>query len=146
MENELLINGKDAYGTWGVRIGEGFLDTLFEPLQFKDFVENESRMQNGKRLSPDNRRFQSRELTLVFTVQGNGRVDFQKKKNAFFTELYAGEMELSIPPVSDEVFRLTYTGNGISYKMNTKRTFCQISAKFIEQNPCNRKTEANADA
>lgn len=146
MKNELLINGKDALETWGVRIGEGFLDTLFEPLQFKDFVENESRTQNGKRLLLDNRRFQSREMTLMFTVQGNDRSDFQEKKKAFFNELYAGVMELSIPSVSDEIFRLTYTGNGITYKMNTRRTFCQISAKFVEQNPCNRKTDANADA
>ena len=26
--NELLINNKDAYTTWGVRMGEGFLDVI----------------------------------------------------------------------------------------------------------------------
>ena len=37
---DLLINGKDAYITWGVRMGEGVLDVLGAPSPMKEFIEN----------------------------------------------------------------------------------------------------------
>lgn len=36
--NELLINGKDAYTTWGVRMGRGFLDAIGASSPMKDFI------------------------------------------------------------------------------------------------------------
>ena len=37
---DLIINSKDAYSTWGVRMGEGFLDALGGASPMKDFIEN----------------------------------------------------------------------------------------------------------
>lgn len=28
MTGDLIINGKDAFSTWGVRMGDGFLDAI----------------------------------------------------------------------------------------------------------------------
>ena len=139
--SELMINGNDAFKIWGVRMGDGFLNSLFEPAALKDFIESESRMQNGKRYSVDDVRLSDRELTLSFTIQGKSTAEFYENRQRFLEELYKGKIEVSVPRVSDDVFRLIYTGNSITYQMNTKRTFCQISAKFIEQNPANRGAE-----
>ena len=43
MKGELLINGKDAWTTWGVCMGEGFLDSIDAPVPMKDYIENGSR-------------------------------------------------------------------------------------------------------
>ena len=45
--NELLINGENAYTTWGVRMGEGFLDVIGASAPMKDFIENKSRLEHG---------------------------------------------------------------------------------------------------
>ena len=44
MTGELYINGKDAWTSWGVSMGDGFLDALDAPLQMKDYIESESRL------------------------------------------------------------------------------------------------------
>ena len=40
--DELLINGENAYTTWGVRMGEGFLDVIGASASMKDFIENKT--------------------------------------------------------------------------------------------------------
>ena len=42
MTGDLFINGKDAFSTWGVRMGDGFLDAIDGFNQMKDYIENES--------------------------------------------------------------------------------------------------------
>lgn len=37
---DLLINEKDAFATWGVRMGEGFLDVIGASAPMKDFISN----------------------------------------------------------------------------------------------------------
>lgn len=44
---EMLINKQDA-STFGVRMGDGFLDAICSPLPLKEFVENTSRLEDGK--------------------------------------------------------------------------------------------------
>ena len=49
MTGDLFINGKDAWGTWGVRMGDGFLDAIDGFNEMKDYIEDESRLEHGKR-------------------------------------------------------------------------------------------------
>ena len=113
---ELMINGVDA-ATYGVRMGKGFLDTLFAPKPLKEFVSNESRLEDGIRVAyPATPRFAARELTLNFQVVGTSKSDFRTKRDAFFTLLYAGRITLSVPSRSGEVFKLAYMGSSPSYK------------------------------
>lgn len=52
MTADLIINGKDALETWGVRMGDGFIDTIDGFNEMKDYIEDESRMEHG---NDDNR-------------------------------------------------------------------------------------------
>ena len=137
---EIRINGSSTlYKDYGVRMGEGFLDALTEPLTLKENVENESRLEHGKRVVvEDEPKFASREVMLDFTISGNTPADFLTKKNAFLAMLYKGKITLEVPQESDTVYHLIYRGKGSEYSMNVQRTFCHMILKFEEPNPNHR--------
>lgn len=138
MTGDLLINGKDAYVTWGVRMGDNFLDKLGEPAPMKEFIENKSRLEHGKRVIVNAPKVDERDLTLGFTIEGSSPSDYQAKKNAFYEELYKGVIDIKVPANGDEVYHLIYLGKSITYGQNVARTFGKVSAKFCEPNPGNR--------
>ena len=128
--NELLINGENAYTTWGVRMGEGFLDVIGASAPMKDFIENKSRLEHGKRVIINNPKVDEREITLSFTIEGNSQSDYQAKKKAFFDELYKGVVDIQVPANSNEIYHLIYLGKSVAYAQSLNRTFGKISAKF----------------
>ncbi len=136
--NELLINGENAYTTWGVRMGEGFLDVLGASSPMKEFIENKSRLEHGKRVIINDPKIDEREITLSFTIEGNSQSDYQAKKKAFFEELYKGVVDIQVPANSNEIYHLIYLGKSVAYAQSLNRTFGKISAKFNEPNPANR--------
>lgn len=136
--SDLLINGKDAFKTWGVRMGAGFLNSLGSSLPMKDYIENKSRLEHGKRVLAINPKIDDRSISLSFTLTGDNKEDFHTKKNSFFNELYKGQITVQVPANGREVYHLIYTGKNISYAQNKKNTFCKISCKFDEPNPANR--------
>lgn len=83
MTGDLFINRKDAWSTWGVRMGDGFLDAIDGFNQMKDYIEDESRLEHGKRMITDNAKVASREITLQFTIEGNSEGDYRTKKKSF---------------------------------------------------------------
>ena len=136
--NELLINDKNAYTTWGVRMGDGFLYVIGASAPMKDFIENKSRLEHGKRVIINNPKVDEREITLSFTIEGNSQSDYQAKKKAFFGELYKGAVDIKIPANSSEIYHLIYTGKSVTYAQSLDRTFGKVSMKFSEPNPANR--------
>lgn len=137
---ELRINGSDVlYSVLGVRMGDGFIDALTEPLTLKSNIENESRLEHGKRVIIEAvPKFQPREVTLDFTIQGSTPEDLRDRKHAFLSLMYRGNVMIEVPAVSPDVYRLVYKGKGAEYAMSTDRTFCHMMLKFEEPNPVNR--------
>lgn len=136
--SDLLINTQDAYTTWGVRMGEGFLDALGASSPMKEFIENKSRLEHGKRVIINDPKIDEREITLSFTIEGNSQSDYQAKKKAFFEELYKGVVDIQVPANSNEIYHLIYLGKSVAYAQSLDQTFGKISAKFNEPNPANR--------
>ena len=136
--SDLLINTQDAYTTWGVRMGEGFLDVLGASSPMKEFIENKSRLEHGKRVIINDTKIDEREITLSFTIEGNSQSDYQAKKKAFFEELYKGVVDIQVPANSNEIYHLIYLGKSVAYAQSLDHTFGKISAKFNEPNPANR--------
>lgn len=137
MKGDLYINGKDAFTTWGVNMGDGFLDAISAPLSMKENIENESRVEHGKRVVVVPK-IASREITLGFTIMGATESDYKAKKQSFFDELYKGELTINVPKNGDEVYRLVYLGKSTSFAQNVTRTFCKMAMKFEEPNPTKR--------
>lgn len=138
MTGELFINGKDAWDTWGVNMGEGFLDALDAPLQMKDYIENESRLEHGKRVIINSPKVASRDITLSFTIIGTNETDYRAKKKAFEMELQKGTFTLNVPKLGTDVFNLVYTGKSVSYGISLNRCFGHFTMKVTEPNPMDR--------
>ena len=142
MKGDLYINGKDAWVEWGVNMGDGFLDAIDAFAPMKAIIENESRIENGKRVIVKNPVVASRDLTLKFVIKGADELDFRNKRKAFELELRKVTLDVTIPVLGEGVFHLLYTGNNVAYAMNPARTICTISAKFEEPNPADRTPRA----
>lgn len=138
MTGDLIINGKDAFSTWGVRMGDGFLDAIDGFNEMKDYIENESRLEHGKRVITDNAKVDSREITLQFTIEGSSESDYRSKKKAFQTELEKGAVNIKVPVLGNEVYKLIYLGKSVSYGLSLDRCFGKVSSKFEEPNPIDR--------
>ena len=67
---ELLINGKNAFTEWGVRMGEDFLDTLNGYYTLKEYITNNDRTQDGVQYVGIPK-VNERNMTLNFTIEGN---------------------------------------------------------------------------
>lgn len=138
MTGDLTINNKDAWNTWGVRMGDGFLDAIDGFNEMKDYIENESRLEHGKRVITDNAKVDSREITLQFTIEGSSENDFRSKKKAFQSELEKGAVNIKVPALGSEVYKLVYLGKNVSYGLSMDRRFCKVSSKFCEPDPTDR--------
>lgn len=132
MTGELFINGADAY-TYGVEMGDKFLDVLGENLPLKDFITNSSRMEDGVRYT-GKPKVNERSFILEFRVSANSNT-MQANKKTLLDILYASDVVIYVPANSGEYYHLKYTGLNASYAQNTLRTFCKVAAKFIEPNP-----------
>lgn len=138
MTGDLFINGMDTWVMWGVSMGDGFLDAIDGFNEMKDYIEDESRLEHGKRVITDNAKVASREITLQFTIEGSSKSDYRAKKKAFQTELEKGMVTIKIPLLDSEVYKLVYLGKSISYGLSLDRCFGKVSSRFEEPNPMDR--------
>lgn len=139
MTGDLIINNNDAWITWGVSMGDGFLDSIDGFNEMKTYIENDSRLEHGKRIITDNAKVASREFTLQFTIEGSSETDYRVKKKAFQAELEKGAVSIKVPALGNEVYKLVYLGKSISYGLSIDRCFGKVSSKFCEPNPMDRK-------
>lgn len=136
----LLINGNDAWETYGIKMGNDFLDSLNAFPTMKDYIENTSRLEHGKRVMTTNVKVDSATVSLTFLLEGTSQDDFKTKRAAFMEVLVKGEVTIQVPKDSDDVYHLIYK-KGTSYAQNYQRTFCKIVCSFEEPNPMNRTKE-----
>ena len=145
MTAELFINEHDAWLTYGVNMGEGFLDAIDAFLQMKDYIENDSRNEHGKRVVVAEPKVASRELTLHFTIQGESESDFRTKRASFESMLRNGRVNIRVPVLGAQTYKLLYLGKNVSYGLSQSRKFCTMSAKFEEPNPMDRAAETEGE-
>lgn len=134
--SELIINGKDGLMEFGVRMGDNFLDAIFAPSPTKAFIENKSRLQDGKRVIYNNPKADERDVTLTFNLEGSTPEDYLRKYKKFKEELSKGLIAIEVPVLA-ETYRLTYQ-KSTTFAMNIERTFAKISVRFNESNPSER--------
>lgn len=114
MKGRLIINGKDAYETWGAYLLDGGVSALQTPPPMKPLITNTSRLQNGKRVTRKDRngnsllRMADRDLTLGIAIRGRDREEVDRRHASFVRELQGGEIRLEVREASGLVFRLDY--------------------------------------
>ena len=135
---ELLINNTDVLSVYGVRMGVGFIDAIQQPPDCKSFVSNKSRLENGTRyvITKDSIKYGEREITLPFILIASSSTDAQNKKKAF-ENLLNGMINISIPSVSKDVYKLLVIGYS-AFHRNNKGTLYSYKVKLREPNPTDR--------
>ena len=136
MLGDLYINGNDAWGTYRVAMGEGFIQTLLTPAGIKDFIENESRMENWKRVVFNNSKVASRDLTLTFNIHGDTQEEYMLNYKAFVAVLQQGKVVLRVPDL-DMTFTLVHKRSS-SFALDRNRLNSRLSVKFEEPDPTSR--------
>ena len=150
---ELLINNIDA-ATMGIRMGNGFLDTLEAPADQRDYITNTVRTENGDRIVGVRPKKASRSVTLEFQIVGlnhepgkTKHQSYEARLDAFNNLLDNGFLTISVPNSRSDVYRL-YSARKSSPYAKGKTNYGEVgklSVKFIEPDPTNRGPFGDAD-
>lgn len=136
MTGELYINGKDAYTTWGMSMDDTSLADLMTPSSNKEYIENKSRLEHGKRVVVVNPRVEERNLTLQLNLTAVNEADFFAKYNLFCQELEKGELEIRTKYQPTVVYRTIYLS--CQQFSQFMRGIGKFALKLNEPNPKDR--------
>lgn len=136
MLGDLYINSQDAWGQWKVAMGNGFIENLLTPAGIKDFIENESRLENGKRVITTNPKVASRDVTLTFNIHGDSTTEYLSNYAAFVAILQAGVVKIRVSAIN-KTFNLIYKKSS-SFNIGRARMDSSLAVKFEEPDPTNR--------
>ena len=126
----------------GVRMGNGFRDALLAPIELKEFVSNESRLEHGKRViaSSSLAKYAPRTVALEFLVSGSTASEMETNRSALFAVFYNGTVVLEVPEITAQVFRLVYLGKSPTYSSGLSGRACRVMVSFEEPDPSQRQS------
>lgn len=136
MKGELYINGKDAYQTWGISMDDTSLSELMTPPANKAFIENESRLQHGKRVVTANPKLDQRNLTLQINLTATTETQFFARYSGFCRELATGLLHIKTKYQPGVVYKTMYLS--CSQFSQFMRGIGKFSLKLCEPNPTDR--------
>ena len=130
------VNGKDARRTWGIVFDSSSVSALMTPSPMKDYVENSSRLEHGKRVITTSPRVDSRTLTLSFALYANDEESFFERYDSFCSELEKGTLEIVLSSRPTVKYRCVYR----SCKPITqyRNRIARFSLSLEEPNPKDR--------
>ena len=108
MEGEFYINDKDAYTTWGISMDTSSLSALMTPPPMKEFIENKSRLENGKRVITSDSKIDERNITLTFNLTAKSEDLFFVRYNSFCEELATGVLHIRSKYQPNVVYKTIY--------------------------------------
>lgn len=108
MIGELFINNKDAYITWGISMDNTSLSSLMTPPSLKEFIEDTSRLEHGKRVDTSNPKINERNVTLQINLTARDKDDFFSRYISFCEELATGVLEIRTKYQPTVLYRMTY--------------------------------------
>lgn len=135
-KGELFINGKDAYTTWGMSMDNTSLSSLMTPAPMKDYIENKSRVENGKSVITTTVKTDERSLTLVVNISAKNEIDFFSKYLSFCEELEKGTLNIETKYQSGVIYKTIYIS--CSQFAQLLRGIAKFSLKLVEPNPKDR--------
>ncbi|MBQ0073610.1 MAG: hypothetical protein KBT34_05410 [Prevotella sp.] len=137
-QESLYINEIPAWSR-GIAMGDNFLTTLERPLEMKEFIRNESRLEDGARFIPVNPRVKYRSLTLTFYIHGTTPAKYAENKKWLEEQLYKGLVDIKTNTYTGSTtYHLLYTGKSITYDIGGRFTDGKMTVGFDEPNPRKR--------
>lgn len=131
------VSDKDL-GDYGVTLIRGWREALKGLLEPKTYVSNESRLENGKRITiptKDTVKYKSREISLPMILEGSSASDYLDKLDSF-QEAIAGKVQLRVPCLKNRIYTLVYSNCSKYGDYGDKRG--NFTLKFTELDPTNR--------
>lgn len=138
MDNELILNGKDAWTAYRVRMGGGFLDALEADADNKDWTTNTVRTEHGSRVIPVRPKKAERSVTLEFAIIGRDHADYNKRLSDFNAIMDNGFVTIQVPRSKEDIYRLYCARKSTSYSRGKGGRSGKKSIKFMEYDPSNR--------
>lgn len=138
MTGELFINGKDAYTTWCISMDDTALSALMTPAPNKEFIENKSRLRNGKQVVSVNPKADERSLTLQINLTAKDEAQFFARYALFCQELEKGVLNIRTKYQPDVTYKTIYLS--CSQFSQFMRGIGKFSLKLNEPNPKDRTT------
>ena len=112
------------------------LSALMTPPPMKEFIENKSRLEHGKRIITSNPKIDERNITLTFNLTAKNEEQFFSRYNSFCEELAIGVLNIKSKYQPDVVYKTIYLScNQFTQFM---RGIAKFSLKLIEPNPKDR--------
>lgn len=143
--NELIINGNDAWSTYRVKMGSGFLDALETDADNKDYITNTVRTEHGTRVVPIRPKKAERSVTLEFVIVGKDHNDYNERLKAFDSIMDNGFVTIQVPKSKDDVYRLYCARKSTTYSRGKGGAIGKKSIKFSEYDPTDRGELTDVD-
>ena len=144
MSGEFTINGLNTYSTWGIVLASGSVEQLLALPPAKDYIVNESRLENGVRVLTSGTALAKeadREVTLEIHMLAESATDFKTKYAAFLSYIRSNRnLELSTSH-SSEAYHFIYRSCNSFSDWNGR--VCHIALRLWEPNPSNRTAVLN---
>lgn len=128
-------NWKDAYEVYGISFDQTALSTLMTPPPNKAYIDNKSRLNNGKRVIVNSPKVDERSLTLTFNLTANSEDQFFSRYYLFCNLLSKGKLELKTK-YQTVVYRMVY--ESCSQFSQLMRGIAKFSLKLTEPDPTDR--------
>lgn len=137
---KIKFNGVDAFARYGIFLTSGGFSALRKPAPQKAFIQNKSRIANGKQVVAKNPKVDERSVILPIQLTASSESQFVTRYDLFVSEvLEKGTFTLTVDSLPNVVFRLVYED------CQQYTEFIQETAKFVlkltEPNPKNRGVE-----
>lgn len=135
----VTINGKDAEKTWGIVFDSSSISSLMTPAGMKDYIENSSRTEHGKRVITNSTlaKVDSRSVVLTFSLHANTEDRFFERYSSFCKEIQkTGELKISISIQPSIAYKLIYKSCNQFTQYNNR--LAKFSLKCEEPNPNDR--------
>lgn len=138
-QGELYINGLDAYTEYGLSMESSGLSALMAPPPNKEYIENKSRQEHGKRVVVSNPMIDERELNLPVHIKADTRESFLEKYAKLCNVLANGKIEIKTIYEPSKVYRTNYISctQFSEYRMG----LAKFTLKLNEPNPTNRNVQ-----
>ncbi len=136
---ELKINDKDAYMEWGISLEKSSLSALMTPPPLKAFIENKSRLDDGKQIVNHEPKWDERTLTFVLNLTARDEKQFFARYAGFCQELKKGYLTIETSYQPGVVYHTLYQScNQFTQFM---RGIAKFTLKLCEPNPAIRKMD-----
>ena len=144
MRGEFTINGKNTYTQWGVILAQGSIDALFAMPPSKEYVVNESRLEDGVRVLTSGTALTKdadREVDLIISLLATDETDFKTKYAGFLSELRGRALNISTTHSSD-TYKCLYKSCTTFSDWNGR--VCSMVLRLWEPNPADRTVSNNS--